>query len=205
VALSTGLTDFGGSSTVLTGAVWSCSVGKLAGGLVDRTSAATDDVIDEVRTPDEARGVGCAGTVMLGAGIGSSGMVSVDDDAAALACTVGFKGALMRFLCSRSVLAGEGFAGKVLRKVNRYDLPADDLTGVPLAALPVPGCGGFSTLWTAIAAADIRVAGPFLFFFSFLFFSFLFFWDKEILRQYPPETHTPRAEAPRRATQRERL
>jgi hypothetical protein len=27
----------------------------------------------------------------------------------------------------------------------------------------------------------------------------------EILRQYPPETHTPRAEAPRRATQRERL
>jgi hypothetical protein len=31
------------------------------------------------------------------------------------------------------------------------------------------------------------------------------FLDKEILRQYPPETHTPRAEAPRRATQRERL
>jgi hypothetical protein len=40
---------------------------------------------------------------------------------------------------------------------------------------------------------------------SFLFSFFFFFLDKEILRQYPPETHTPRAEAPRRATQRERL
>jgi hypothetical protein len=35
--------------------------------------------------------------------------------------------------------------------------------------------------------------------------AFSFFADKEILRQYPPETHPPRAEAPRRATQRERL
>jgi hypothetical protein len=34
---------------------------------------------------------------------------------------------------------------------------------------------------------------------------FFFFGYKEILRQYPPETHTTRAEAPRRATQRERL
>jgi hypothetical protein len=61
--------------------------------------------------------------------------------------------------------------------------------------------------------ADVSArAGPFLLLlkeiwcakFLFLFF-FFFFSDKEILRQYPPETHTPRAEAPRRATQRERL
>jgi hypothetical protein len=31
------------------------------------------------------------------------------------------------------------------------------------------------------------------------------FGYKEILRQHPPEAHTPRAEAPCRATQRERL
>jgi hypothetical protein len=31
------------------------------------------------------------------------------------------------------------------------------------------------------------------------------FGYKEILRQHPPEAHTPRAEAPWRATQRERL
>jgi hypothetical protein len=34
---------------------------------------------------------------------------------------------------------------------------------------------------------------------------FFFFGYKEILRQHPPEAHTPRAEAPWRATQRERL
>jgi hypothetical protein len=33
----------------------------------------------------------------------------------------------------------------------------------------------------------------------------LFFGYKEILRQHPPEAHTTRAEAPWRATQRERL
>jgi hypothetical protein len=41
-------------------------------------------------------------------------------------------------------------------------------------------------------------------FFSLPFF-FFFFGYKEILRQHPPEAHTPRAEAPWRATQRERL
>jgi hypothetical protein len=34
---------------------------------------------------------------------------------------------------------------------------------------------------------------------------FFFFLHEEILRQHPPEAHTPRAEAPWRATQRERL
>jgi hypothetical protein len=35
--------------------------------------------------------------------------------------------------------------------------------------------------------------------------SLCFFGCEEILREQPPETHTPRAEAPRRATQRDRL
>jgi hypothetical protein len=46
-----------------------------------------------------------------------------------------------------------------------------------------------------------------VFFFSFFgykSFLFFFFGCKEILRQHPPETHTPRTGVPWCATQRER-
>jgi hypothetical protein len=105
-----------------------------------------NDVVDEEGPPDEARSVGLTESVMLAVNIGSAGALSVDDDAPALpfqAVEIALIPFSVSFFGSRSCLAGEDLAN-VLRKVTRYDLPADDLTGVPFRAPPVPGCDGLS-------------------------------------------------------------